>query len=867
MDLPPGASPLRCTFDIVAASPHLFAMPNASEPRALQVLAGERGLDELDEPEFDPVAYINSRFPDEDSLADLDSFVARLEVDIRDLDTRMLDSVKTQAVAGAQAARDVDDAKSSIAELFRTVQDIKKKAEASETMVEEICADIRQLDTAKRHLTTTIATIQHLNMLVTGVDRLQEYADRRQYEDAAQLLDAVTQLFTHFEDYEDVPKIDELTETVAQIKRSLRRQIFEDFDTLTEISAQESADSDDDGPDSSSLEILRHACAVVDALPLDVRQALTRQFCAKQLRRYESTFSGEEGQDLDAVRRRYAWFRRTLRDVELRFVPVLPDHWNIPHRLCVAFAEATRDAIMSILNQYDSPDAAPAEPLVRALTHTLAFEAEMAARFERRETEETDPSLLVDDEGEAIDATSAEGIKRKYRARARSAARRASMEAGSPAAGRREWLASLAKDGTVRRPGMGSGSGSGAEEEELAQLKGLISKVFEPYLSAYVKLERETLDGLLGDARRGTDAVDRDGMVPMFETANRLFLNIKACMKRCTQLNTGQTLFSLYREFKTVLAAYAELLQNGLPSSSSSHFPGDTYVIKPEVAEQVCVTINTADYCANTIEMLQEQLSLKLDAAFRDHVDMEDESEAFFTAVAVSLKVLAAGVACMLDVALNKMSKTNWGAITSTADQSAFVVDPDGKGGDIQGTLAEVMPLVRQALNEQYFSNFCDKFARAFLPRYVEAIYRCKKVGEYGGQQLLLDAHAIKSILLSAPTMGSAAVDDDDAPSHRLYEKYVSREMGKVELLLKVVSTPKDMFADNLKALMPDATREEVQRMMVLKGFKKSEMADTTAAIGGSGASGGAGAATASAAAKTAFGGLGLKASSFWKKK
>jgi len=39
--------------------------------------------------------------------------------------------------------------------------------------VKEITRDIKQLDHAKRHLTTSITTLNHLHMLVGGVDALE----------------------------------------------------------------------------------------------------------------------------------------------------------------------------------------------------------------------------------------------------------------------------------------------------------------------------------------------------------------------------------------------------------------------------------------------------------------------------------------------------------------------------------------------------------------------------------------------------------------------------------------------------------------------------------------------------------------------
>lgn len=45
------------------------------------------------------------------------------------------------------------------------IREIKSKAEQSETMVQEICRDMKKLDFAKKHITTTITALHRLTML------------------------------------------------------------------------------------------------------------------------------------------------------------------------------------------------------------------------------------------------------------------------------------------------------------------------------------------------------------------------------------------------------------------------------------------------------------------------------------------------------------------------------------------------------------------------------------------------------------------------------------------------------------------------------------------------------------------------------
>ena len=95
--------------------------------------------------------------------------------------------------AGSSARKDLENGKQSVAELFVKVREIKGKAEQSEQMVHEICRDIKSLDYAKRHLTTTITALKRLHMLLTAVEQLSATAGEKQYREAANLLDAVRQ--------------------------------------------------------------------------------------------------------------------------------------------------------------------------------------------------------------------------------------------------------------------------------------------------------------------------------------------------------------------------------------------------------------------------------------------------------------------------------------------------------------------------------------------------------------------------------------------------------------------------------------------------------------------------------------------------
>lgn len=65
------------------------------------------------------------------------------------------------------------EAQSHIEELFGKITDIKTKASESESMVQDLCADIKKLDCAKNHLQTSITSLNRLQMLISAVNQLE----------------------------------------------------------------------------------------------------------------------------------------------------------------------------------------------------------------------------------------------------------------------------------------------------------------------------------------------------------------------------------------------------------------------------------------------------------------------------------------------------------------------------------------------------------------------------------------------------------------------------------------------------------------------------------------------------------------------
>ncbi|GJT01352.1 vacuolar protein sorting-associated protein 53 A [Tanacetum coccineum] len=508
--------------------------------------------------------YINKMFPTgalchyaEASLTGVEPLMQKIHSEIRVVDAEILAAVRQQSNSGTKAKQDLAAATRAVEELMYKVREIKTKAEQSETMVQEICRDIKKLDSAKKHITTTITALHRLTMLVSAIEQLQVMASKRQYKEAAAQLEAVNQLCSHFDAYRDIPKIAELRDKFKNIKQVLKSHVFSDFSSLgTGKEAEE----------SNLLHQLSDACLVVDALEPSVREELVKNFCNRELISYEQIFEGAELAKLDKTERRYAWVKRRLRTNE-DIWRTFPASWHVDYLLCIQFCKLTRKQLKEILeNLKEKPDvgtlllvnaevispflclislagflflikASDPETYVQALQRTIEFEDELAEKFGGSGNTKSSTSDIEDvDKGENSNQIVID-IKKKYERKL--AAHQGNQDNDKDAN----------KDMAV--PGAGF------------NFRGIVSYCFEPHLIVYVELEERTLmehlEKLVQEERWDMD----DGsQTNILSSSMQVFLIIRRSLKRCCALTKNQTLLNLFK-FGTPRLVFCPLEKSG----------------------------------------------------------------------------------------------------------------------------------------------------------------------------------------------------------------------------------------------------------------------------------------------------------------
>ncbi|XP_011854986.1 PREDICTED: vacuolar protein sorting-associated protein 53 homolog [Mandrillus leucophaeus] len=629
-------------------------------------------------------------------------------------------------------------------------------------------------------------------MLAGGVDSLEAMTRRRQYGEVANLLQGVMNVLEHFHKYMGIPQIRQLSERVKAAQTELGQQILADF--------EEAFPSQGTKRPGGPSNVLRDACLVANILDPRIKQEIIKKFIKQHLSEYLVLF--QENQDvawLDKIDRRYAWIKRQLVDYEEKYGRMFPREWCMAERIAVEFCHVTRTELAKIMRTRAKE--IEVKLLLFAIQRTTNFEGFLAKRFSG--------------------CTLTDGSQKK-------------LESPPPSTN-----PFLEDEPTPETEELAT------EKGDLDQPKkpkapdnpfhGIVSKCFEPHLYVYIESQDknlgELIDRFVADFKaQGPPKPNTDEGGAVLPSCADLFVYYKKCMVQCSQLSTGEPMIALTTIFQKYLREYAwKILSGNLPktTTSSGGLTISSLLKEKEGSEAakftleelclICGILSTAEYCLATTQQLEEKLKEKVDVSLIERINLTGEMDTFSTVISSSIQLLVQDLDAACDPALTAMSKMQWQNVEHVGDQSPYVTS-------VILHIKQNVPIIRDNLasTRKYFTQFCIKFANSFIPKFITHLFKCKPISMVGAEQLLLDTHSLKMVLLDLPSIGSQVVRK--APAS--YTKIVVKGMTRAEMILKVVMAPHEplvVFVDNYIKLLTDCNTETFQKILDMKGLKRSE--------------------------------------------
>ncbi|KZT29143.1 hypothetical protein NEOLEDRAFT_1056915 [Neolentinus lepideus HHB14362 ss-1] len=316
--------------------------------------------------DFNTVQVINSYFPNETSLSQIESVQARLAQDEEQLQ-KEIDSLQEE-LRRDQNPRRMQLIQEMISDLLGQMSRIREKAAESEAVVRNITKDIQVLDLAKKNLILSMTTLKRLQMLVNALNQLEEQVVEKRYDEIINSLGAVKEIAATFKSYTSIQRISQLWKRIQEVQGDLRTKIENDFEAYHLHAAT-----------APSPATLHSACLIADLLGPDVRSQIVDRYLNLQLREYRKIFKAtDEAGGLDNVERRFRWFGRVLASHEQE-EGVWPEGWKVEWGLVAKFVDLTREDMVGLLSKAGS--SLDVKVLLDTLQQTLDFEASMSRKL------------------------------------------------------------------------------------------------------------------------------------------------------------------------------------------------------------------------------------------------------------------------------------------------------------------------------------------------------------------------------------------------------------------------------------------------------------------------------------------------------
>lgn len=717
-------------------------------------------FDSFEETDYDDVIdCINDRFPNEQSLASIEEHIANIRERIKQHDEEISLAVRGQTIIERDGRDELNKATTIITELMSRIHDMKNQAKKSEQTVNEITCDIKQLDNAKRNLTSAVTMLNNLHILVESVEKLKEIYNKNEYRQAASILASIQDVMRQFADYKHIPQISHLSSEIDKLCANITDRINFDFKRLFELPSAKRSMSKED------VKLIAEACLVVSLLGDDTRENLIKWFIELQLTEYKALFKETQLQmsSLNGVDKRYAWLKKHLLEFEEKYGFLFPPPWQMSERMAVEFCRLTKASLTSIMT--NNPNEVKLDPFMFAITKTTAFEGLLAKRFS----------------GETISSGETEGKSHAF-----------------------EGIISSCFEPHFK---------VFIEAQESA-----IQKLLDQFVDEHQKLMKSSTinqSSFVFPSSNKLFQQYKNSLVQCVQLTNKTaLLDLHEVFKRYLR-DYNYKVLQIHLKNPTLsssiplnkISVGSGLLQSLLRDDSSRS--------KIEPAP-VCSVILTADYCLETTQQLEKKLKERIEASLNARIDLKPELNLFNELINGCIQLLIQRLEFVVEPAFSAMIKTQWSAVETPVGNSPFVEE-------ISNSLQVQFPIIRDHLKDglKYFVQLCNKFVTIFTHKYITNLFRCKLLSQGGAEQLLLDTHTLKKFLINLPCYKSE-IKTAPASYTKAAIKGMSKAEMILKVVLVPHNTPAS-FVESYFKLLPESNANEFQRILEVKGVKRNE--------------------------------------------
>lgn len=337
-----------------------------------------------------------------------------------------------------------------------------------------------------------------------------------------------------------------------------------------------------------------------------------------------------------------------------------------------------------------------------------------------------------------------------------------------------------------------------------------ISEAFEPYLSIWVESQDKQLSTLIPKYRQQPIRNPEEEFHPqlVIPSSTELFHHYRVTLAQCAKLSTGGRLLELSQTFGRYLDRYS---QQVLAYHLSDKTGGAS-------VEDAVIILNTADYCYQTTNQLEEKIKARIDEDLRPKVDLSTQADAFIGVASTALRSLVTKTEVDCAAAWREMRNVPWGKMDSVGDQSTYV------SYLLQRIHDRSKEILKYLQKPQYSRAYCDNVVDSVTNAYLNNIVAVKPVSETGAEQMLLDFYVLKKGLAELATINA---DPGTAPN-AAFVKRVNQSTAKLDPVLKTLqvrSSPAEGLVQAYLIHIRDQSETNFRKILELKGIVKKDQA------------------------------------------
>lgn len=337
-----------------------------------------------------------------------------------------------------------------------------------------------------------------------------------------------------------------------------------------------------------------------------------------------------------------------------------------------------------------------------------------------------------------------------------------------------------------------------------------ISEAFEPYLSIWVESQDKQLATLLPRYRQqpiGQPDEEFHNQLVM-PSSTELFHHYRITFAQCAKLSTGSKLLELSKTFAKYLDLYAQqVLFYALSDRGAGQAPSP---------EEIVIIINTADYCYQTTNQLEDKIKIRIDEDVREQVDLQSSADAFMGVASAAVRALVHLVEVDCDPAWREMRNVAWSKMETVGDQSGYV------SVLLQRINERSKEVLRYLHKPQYARAYCDNLVDAITSSYISNIVACRPIVETGAEQMLLDSYVLKKGFNSLLTINA----EPGTPPNQAFVKRVQQTTSKLDPILKTLqvrSSPPEGLVQAYLIHIRDRSEGNFRKLLELKGINKRQ--------------------------------------------